>query len=266
MINHAQTRILFANLIIATIVFIPAASFASTTNGTIQNQYAWGENVGWVNFLPTDGDIHITDSTITGYAWDPNYGWINFAPTQSGVINDGSGNLSGYAWSTGGGYINFSGVVINSSGKFTGIASGVTYGQLTFDCNQCNVTTDWRPSSARPVTTTSSSGGGSIWRTFGTGVSTATSSTVNTITNWVNNLFGKNQEGQQDNQNQTEGQTDTFISSSNSTSTQYLNQTENVTKVNNENILFKYWLKIVGAFVIIVVLIILVLKFLKFKN
>ncbi len=264
MINHVQTRIIFVNLIIVAIAFIPAVSLASTTNGTIQNQYAWGENVGWVNFLPTDGNIHITDSVITGYAWDKNYGWINFAPTQSGVVNDGDGNLSGYAWSTGGGYINFSGVVINSSGKFTGIASGVTYGQLTFDCDQCNVTTDWRPSSVRPVTTTSSSGSGSIWGTFRTGVSTTTSSTVNTITNWVNNLFGKTQEEQQDNHNQSGEQMNTSISSDNSSSTQDLNQTDNVMKVNNGNILFKYWPKIVGAFIVIV-LIFFALKFLRLR-
>lgn len=137
-------------LVVLLFLLLPFISLASTTDGTIQNQYAWGENVGWVNFLPTDGNIHITDSAITGYAWDKEYGWINLAPAQSGIKNDGAGNLSGYAWSAGGGYINFSGVTINSSGKFTGTASGVTYGRMTFDCAQCNVTTDWRPRSVRP--------------------------------------------------------------------------------------------------------------------
>jgi len=74
---------IITTFILITTLLIPTFSFASTTDGTIQNQYAWGENTGWVNFLPTDGNIHITNTAITGYAWDPNYGWINFAPTES---------------------------------------------------------------------------------------------------------------------------------------------------------------------------------------
>jgi len=140
-------------LIILSLSIFPTVAFASMTNGTIQNSYAWGENAGWVNFAPTGGNISVTDSGLSGYAWDSNYGWINLSPTGAGVTNDSEGNLSGYAWSSGGGYINFSGVVINSSGKFTGIATGTTYGRLTFDCDQCNVTTDWRPANVRPVAT-----------------------------------------------------------------------------------------------------------------
>ena len=138
-------------LTIALVLLLPAIAMASETDGTIDttNKYAWGENTGWVNFRAQDGNIHVTDSAVTGYAWDANYGWINFAPDQSGVMNDGAGNLSGFAWSAGGGWIDFSSVTINSSGQFTGIASGSVYGRLTFDCDNCNVTTDWWPASAR---------------------------------------------------------------------------------------------------------------------
>lgn len=117
--------------------------------GTIQkpDQHAWGENVGWVNFAPTEGGVQVTDVAITGYAWDSIYGWINFAPTTGGVKNDGAGHLSGYAWSTGAGWINFSSVSIDANGKFIGQASGSTYGRLNFDCANCRVITDWRPSS-----------------------------------------------------------------------------------------------------------------------
>jgi len=131
------------------LVFSPLFVFASTTNGIILTQYGWGNNVGWVNFAPTNGNVHITDSAITGYAWDPVYGWLNLSPNNSGVKNDGEGNLSGFAWSQNAGWVDFSNVKINTNGKFTGIASGITYGQLSFDCNLCNVSTDWRKTATK---------------------------------------------------------------------------------------------------------------------
>lgn len=136
-------------LILISALVLPTVSFASTTNGTIIEKYAWGENSGWVNLLTTNGNITITDSAITGYAWDARYGWINMNPTNGGVLNNGEGNLSGHAWSMGAGWIDFDNVSINSSGKFTGTAIGDVYGTLTFNCDNCNVTTDWRPASVR---------------------------------------------------------------------------------------------------------------------
>jgi hypothetical protein len=156
-----QKRIAIELVTLASLLLLPFISNASTDDGTIQNQYAWGENTGWVNFLPTGGNIHVTNTGLSGNAWDANYGWINLAPSQGGVKNDGEGNLSGDAWSAGGGYIDFGGVKINSSGKFTGTANGTRYGRLTFDCDHCNVTTDWRPTSRSPGTSVSSSGSGS---------------------------------------------------------------------------------------------------------
>ncbi len=143
-------------LIIITLLVLPVASFASETNGTINsvNKYAWSNQVGWINFKTTNGDIKISDSGITGYAWNSNYGWINMAPTSSGVKVAASGSLSGYAWGTNIGWVNFSGVSINSSGKFVGSASGKIIGTLTFDCNNCNVSTDYRPKDFRVVTPT----------------------------------------------------------------------------------------------------------------
>jgi len=132
---------------------------ASTTSGTIDTtyKYAWSNVGGWVNFGATNGGITITDTALTGYAWSANDGWINLAPTQSGVTNDGAGNLSGFAWDAGGGWVDFSGVTINSSGKFTGTATGGTVNGasyvINFDCTNCDVRTDWRPSSSRTTTT-----------------------------------------------------------------------------------------------------------------
>ncbi len=126
--------------------------FASTTDGTIDNtyKYAWGENIGWINFGTSGGNVHITDSALTGYAWSDNYGWINLAPTTSGVRNNGEGTLSGYAWGEKLGWIDFSGVRIDSvSGEFSGSATGTISGQINFSCANCKVKTDWRSVSAR---------------------------------------------------------------------------------------------------------------------
>jgi hypothetical protein len=148
------------NVLLLSFFLSPIFVFASTTNGTIlsPDQYAWGENVGWVNLGTVEGDVHVTDTGLTGYMWDSIYGWVNLSPTGSGVVNDGSGNLSGYAWSAGTGFINFSGVVINSQGVFTGQAQGPVYGRINFDCSTCSVKTDWRSSVTSP-----SSGGGSYY-------------------------------------------------------------------------------------------------------
>ncbi len=139
-------------------------ALASTTNGAIDStyKYAWGKNIGWINFGASNGNVSITDSALTGYAWSDNYGWINLNPTTSGVTNNAEGTLSGYAWGENLGWINFSGVTINSSGEFAGSASSTISDQISFDCANCSVKTDWRPASSR--TTTATTGGGSLSR------------------------------------------------------------------------------------------------------
>ena len=48
---------------------------ASTIDGTINAiyKYAWSENLGWLNFGTSGGNIHITDTALTGYVWSTNY-------------------------------------------------------------------------------------------------------------------------------------------------------------------------------------------------
>ncbi|MHB8660926.1 MAG: peptidoglycan-binding domain-containing protein [Minisyncoccota bacterium] len=163
--KSAALSLSFLAVAISTSLSAPLAH-ASTTSGTIDttHKYAWSNVGGWVNFAVasttgTSDQITVTDSTLTGYAWSANDGWINLAPAQGGVKNDGAGNLSGYAWDAGAGWVNFSGVKINSSGKFTGQATGGTVlgasYQINFDCANCDVETDWRPASSRTTTTTS---------------------------------------------------------------------------------------------------------------
>ncbi len=118
------------------------------------NAYAWGENVGWLNFGTSQGNVNVGTSALTGYAWGENVGWIslNCSNTSScltvpyGVTNDGSGNLSGYAWGENVGWISFScantsscltvsyGVTIDGSGNFSGFAYGENIGWVSFNC------------------------------------------------------------------------------------------------------------------------------------
>ena len=115
--------------------------------------FAWGENVGWVNFQPTFGPgVTVTDTTVSGFAWNEKTGWINFSPTAGGVVNDGHGQLSGFAWAENVGWINFGpthgGVMIDpSTGVFSGLAWGENIGWINFIAPVgagFGVTTAWR--------------------------------------------------------------------------------------------------------------------------
>ena len=149
------TKTILALIITCFIAFaffrIPEITSASTTNGTVnsENKYAWCENSGWVNFGTELGDVRVTDIGLTGSVWTTNYGWVKLDPKTSGVKNDGSGNLTGFAWGNQLGWIDFDEVVINNDGIFTGRASGVNSGIITFDCDYCGVSTDWRPQNVR---------------------------------------------------------------------------------------------------------------------
>jgi len=126
-------------------------TYASTEVGTITDgfQYAWGDSSGWFNFDTWQGAIFIRDTYLTGYVWSENFGWINLNPPGSGVKNNNEGILSGYAWGENTGWINFSGVIINSEGRFLGLATGDVVGTISFNCDKCLVKTDWRPASTR---------------------------------------------------------------------------------------------------------------------
>lgn len=113
------------------------------------SQYAWGENVGWINMEPAFGPgVTVTDSAMTGMAWGENIGWINLSPANGGVVNDGNGNLSGYAWSENVGWINFNpaggGVWIDSNGVFSGQAWGENIGWINFVPSTGGVKTSWK--------------------------------------------------------------------------------------------------------------------------
>lgn len=128
-------------------------TFASNVDGIItpSPKYAFGENLGWINFGCDNCNVHVTDTGITGYAWSKQYGWINLSPSGSGVTNNCAGELGGKAWSKSLGWLDFSGATIDATGKFIGMAGtpGTKAGRVNFSCDSCDVTTDWQQCSLR---------------------------------------------------------------------------------------------------------------------
>jgi hypothetical protein len=127
------------------IIVILMGSFSTAFAGNIDpnndgSQYAYGENVGWLNFEPNAGPgVTVTSTNLTGYIWAENIGWIKLNPTYGGITNDGTGLLSGYAWGENVGWINFNptvsgsqdyGVTIDGSGNFSGWAWGENVGWI----------------------------------------------------------------------------------------------------------------------------------------
>lgn len=174
MYYYYRNTIVFSIALVCALV--PSLSFASTSDGTINstNKYAWSEKLGWINFGTTEGNVHVTDTQLTGYVWSESTGWITLNPTGSVyVTNNAEGTLGGYAWGEGVGYIAFTGVTVDSSGYFHGYATSTLSGQISFNClngSSCassdfKVQTDWRPASTRSsgsVSTASSGGNGPV--------------------------------------------------------------------------------------------------------
>lgn len=141
------------------------------------SQYAYGENVGWLNAEPS-GDrgpgVEVINTALTGYMWGENIGWVSLSCENTtscgavdyGVTNDGRGNLSGYAWAENVGWISFScentgscgtvnyGVRISpSTGQFSGYAWGENIGWINFKSTGAvsfGVMTSWTGNKAMP--------------------------------------------------------------------------------------------------------------------
>ncbi|MDK2982379.1 MAG: hypothetical protein PWQ55_2726 [Chloroflexota bacterium] len=148
---------LIRSLLITPLILLLVLVLANVVNAATgyvdpSSKWAWGTNIGWVNFSPTHGGVVVYDDHLEGYVWAENIGWIrlgayegggthtytNNAAGTYGVNNDGLGNLSGYAWSTNTGWINFrpsyGGVSVDpSTGEFTGYAWGENVGWISLN-------------------------------------------------------------------------------------------------------------------------------------
>lgn len=136
------------------VVFLPSLLLAGT-NIRESAPYAWGENIGWIDFRGNVSEgVYVAESYLSGYAWGENIGWLflgnapqngtNYSQAEgdTGVNKDGAGVLSGYAWGENIGWIVFdtaeSGqqVSIDGSGQFSGFAWSENLGWLNMNSGQ----------------------------------------------------------------------------------------------------------------------------------
>ncbi|MCC6404785.1 MAG: hypothetical protein IT405_00085 [Candidatus Yanofskybacteria bacterium] len=147
-------------LIGALVLCAVAVNVAWALNIDSTSKYAWGENIGWVNFGTTEGDVDVGSTTIDGYAWGENVGWISLTCSNTGTCGtvdyglgftsrtSGDDTVTGYAWGENVGWISFSctntsscatvnyGVTVNgTTGDFAGYAWGENVGWISFNCS-----------------------------------------------------------------------------------------------------------------------------------
>lgn len=137
-------RFLTAVALLGSLAFTQAG--VPTTIDTT-NKYAYGANIGWVNWYGRGpgGDIPsgavIGEYVCSGYIYAANVGWIslgngspvnriqyqNNAINDFGVNNDGLGNLRGYAYGQNIGWINFENIGAPAVNLRTGQLSGYVW-------------------------------------------------------------------------------------------------------------------------------------------
>ena len=149
MLKKIVTYVTYPALIAGLVLGLVGVAYAANIHS--DNKWAWGTNVGWINFDPSHGGgVTVYSDHLEGYVWAENVGWVRLGTTGSGdpyydntaadnygVNNDGSGNLSGYAWGTSVGWINFnpthSQVTIDAdTGSFDGYAWTENVGWIHF--------------------------------------------------------------------------------------------------------------------------------------
>ena len=136
-------------------VCLPAAPALAQEISPI-NKYAWGENIGFLNFAdagdpPGSQGVFANPSFLQGYIWGENIGWINLGDgsgpyantnnTNFGINRSSTGILSGFAWGENVGWINFSGGALAvprrtakiEGGRFVGFVWGENIGWINLD-------------------------------------------------------------------------------------------------------------------------------------
>lgn len=113
-----NTRIAILRLVVVALTATASSAQLIDPNHT----FAWGENVGFLNWGNTPGPAvpQVESGFLSGFIWGENVGWIHLGDgngpyantdhTTFGVNYSGpNNNLSGYAWGENVGWINFSG-------------------------------------------------------------------------------------------------------------------------------------------------------------
>ncbi len=140
----------------AAALLVGGASVLAMTNVDSTNKFAWGENIGFLNWADANGGadgVQVLGDHLTGFIWGENVGWINtgngggpYANTDNtdfGVNILGTGFCEGFAWGENIGWINFGtepfvggmgGARFDSiAGRFRGYAWGENVGWINLD-------------------------------------------------------------------------------------------------------------------------------------
>jgi hypothetical protein len=121
---------------------LPALVVADSNINAV-NRYAWGANVGWLDWRADGANgVVIGAYVCSGYIYAANCGWIhlgdgtavdgvryqNNSGTDFGVNHDGLGNLRGFAYGANIGWVNFEAQGAPKVDLVTGKLSGLVYG------------------------------------------------------------------------------------------------------------------------------------------
>lgn len=140
-------KVSFIGLLLALITVGPVSVIRAENidPDDIDAQYAWGENIGWLNAEPGgqgDPGLTVTATTVTGFIWAENIGWISLSCSNTGScatvdygvsIDDANGQFSGHAWSENIGWISFDAVSMIHDGIITAWTIGECTGNLDGD-------------------------------------------------------------------------------------------------------------------------------------
>jgi hypothetical protein len=142
MIDRIRNHKLYPVILLVVLVSLLIFTIAYAANISGANKWAFGANIGWLNFAPSHGGgVTVYTDHLEGYVWAENAGWIRLGSDGGGGdpfnYDNSSGQLSGYAWGATIGWINFNpthgGVTINTStGDFDGYAWGENVGWIHF--------------------------------------------------------------------------------------------------------------------------------------
>jgi hypothetical protein len=131
--------------LVSSFLILNSASLQAATTIDPVNKYAYGANIGWMDWSGGTGQtasgVVVGAYVCSGYIYSANVGWINLgsgSPTNGiyyqnlssndfGVNQDGLGNLRGYAYGANIGWINFENTGAPTIDMITGTMSGYVW-------------------------------------------------------------------------------------------------------------------------------------------
>ena len=74
----------YSAIIVALVFGFVSAAYAASGSIDATDKWAWGTNIGWINFNPTHDGVTVYSDHLEGYAWAENIGWIRLGTHTNG--------------------------------------------------------------------------------------------------------------------------------------------------------------------------------------